>query len=56
MVDDVVVFYRGRLVVHTPIDDLLATAEPAAKVRTRQPEKFGATCRGCRRLGRAHLA
>jgi ABC-2 type transport system ATP-binding protein len=40
MVDDVVVINRGRLVLHAPIDDLLATAEPAAKVRTRQPERL----------------
>ena len=40
MVDDVVVINRGRLVLHTPVDDLLATAEPAAKVRTRQPERL----------------
>ena len=40
MVDDVVVINRGRLVLHTPIDDLLATAGPAAKVRTRQPERL----------------
>jgi ABC-2 type transport system ATP-binding protein len=40
MVDDVVVINRGRLVLHTPIDDLLATAEPSAKVRTREPERL----------------
>ena len=40
MVDDVVVINRGRLVLHTPIEDLLATAEPAAKVRTREPERL----------------
>ena len=40
MVDDVVVINRGRLVLHTPIDDLLATTEPIAKVRTRQPDRL----------------
>jgi ABC-2 type transport system ATP-binding protein len=40
MVDDVVVINRGRLVLHTPIDDLLATAESAATVRTREPERL----------------
>ena len=40
MVDDVVVVNRGRLVLHAPIDDLPANAEPAAKVRTREPERL----------------